>query len=321
MTDQGIIAQRFEAESATRLEAATRHFGSGDASALRLELHRWRVALRAAGDRPAAALTELERWLQIGAAVAGAFDAQPSVDRQHSSVLEQHRHQRAARAAGRTGILGLQLPELAPLEQGLPERMSAAKAAPPRAADNLIHAPASSGAASLVAQETVRVPVAKLDALLALSGELRVAQIRATARADQLGALLGSMNAERRQWRKRQADPVQLLERLRERTAHNIKQLAALERQLALDNAQLNTLTRGIEDQVLGARLLPAALLLPPLERLVRDLSQQLERLARYLMPKDQTALDEQHRRGYEEHPVQPDEFAPLIASQVLVDG
>ena len=52
------------------------------------------------------------------------------------------------------------------------------------------------------------------------------------------------------------------------------------------------------------------------------DLSQQVERFARYLMPnEDQKTLDEQHRRSYEEHPVQPDEFAPLIASQVLVDG
>jgi hypothetical protein len=35
----------------------------------------------------------------------------------------------------------------------------------------------------------------------------------------------------------------------------------------------------------------------------------------------EQKALDEQHQRSYEKHPVQPDEFAPLIASQVLVDA
>jgi hypothetical protein len=52
------------------------------------------------------------------------------------------------------------------------------------------------------------------------------------------------------------------------------------------------------------------------------DLSQQLERLARHLMPNEaQKALDEQHRCSYENHPMQPDEFAPLIASQVLVDA
>jgi hypothetical protein len=57
-------------------------------------------------------------------------------------------------------------------------------------------------------------------------------------------------------------------------------------------------------------------------ERGEGDLSEQLEQLARYLMPdENQKALDEQHRRSYELHPVQPDEFAPLIASQVLVDG
>ena len=47
------------------------------------------------------------------------------------------------------------------------------------------------------------------------------------------------------------------------------------------------------------------------------DLSQQLEQLARYLMPNgDQKVLDEQHKRGYEEHPVQPDEFAPLMVGR-----
>jgi hypothetical protein len=57
-------------------------------------------------------------------------------------------------------------------------------------------------------------------------------------------------------------------------------------------------------------------------ERGEGDLSEQLEQLARYLMPdENQKALSEQHKRGYEEHPVQPDEFAALIASQVLVDG
>jgi hypothetical protein len=55
------------------------------------------------------------------------------------------------------------------------------------------------------------------------------------------------------------------------------------------------------------------------------SVSQQLERLARDAMPRERGAdelrtLDERHRRGYEAHPVAEDEFAPLIASQVVID-
>jgi hypothetical protein len=55
------------------------------------------------------------------------------------------------------------------------------------------------------------------------------------------------------------------------------------------------------------------------------SVSQQLENLARQLMPKERDpnelrALEERHRRGYEAHPVRDDEFAPLIASQIVFD-
>lgn len=272
MTDQRIVETRFEAEAATRLEAASRHLSSGDARALRLELHRWRVALRAAGLAAPEALPALERRLEIGTAVARALELEQSLDRQLTSHLAQHRQQRATRAAGRAA---------SPAPAVVAARLQSAE--PPSQ---------SSLSSAVVPMDTVRVPVAKLDALLALSGELRVAQIRATTRAHQLKALLTGMNNQRRQWRKRQADQAQLLERFRESSRETVKQLAALERQLALDNAQLNTLTQGIEDEVLAARLLPAALLLPPLERLVRDLSQQLGKRVRLSLSGADVSLD-----------------------------
>ena len=56
------------------------------------------------------------------------------------------------------------------------------------------------------------------------------------------------------------------------------------------------------------------------------SVSEQIEHLARTLMRRESTsqerqALEERHRRGYEQHPVQPDEFDALIASQVVTDG
>ncbi len=295
MTDQQIIDTSAKAEIAMRLEAALRHRANADGPALRLELHRWRVALRVAGDAPSDALLELERvlkiWLAVSASLESPLIAAPN------AVVADHRARRAARAAGHTA----QPIKLEPVIKPEP----AAGAVISRAATEL---DGQSGGSSIaqaettqldiaqldIAQldtaqpdttrldtapsETVRISVTKLDALLALSGELRVAQIRAATRSAQLKALLTAMNGERRQWRRRPADPVQLLERTRDA----LKQLALLERQSTRDNAQLNTLTQTLEDEVLGARLLPAATLFAPLERLVRDLSQQLGKSVRF---------------------------------------
>lgn len=290
MTDQRIVNTSVEAETAVRLEAALRHRADADGPALRLNLHRWRVALRSAGQTPSEALLELERVLERWTAVSGSFESQQSAIGSPKAVVADHRSRRAARAAGRTV-------QLEPPSQ--PEPQPAAGAAMPRVASEALSQSSGSSAVlptnsapvgtapvgtvqiSTVQVDTVRIPVTKLDALLALSGELRVAQIRAATRSAQLKALLTAMNGERRRWRRRQADPVQLLERFRERTREAMKQLELLERQLTLDNAQLKTLTQVLEDEVLGARLLPAATLLPPLERLVRDLSQQLGKRVR----------------------------------------
>ena len=54
------------------------------------------------------------------------------------------------------------------------------------------------------------------------------------------------------------------------------------------------------------------------------SVSQQLENLARQVMPRerecrrDAIVLEERHRQGYEQHPIQDDEFGPLMASQIV---
>ena len=53
------------------------------------------------------------------------------------------------------------------------------------------------------------------------------------------------------------------------------------------------------------------------------NVSQQLEQLARQLMPKTYTpkdikAMNERHAAGYEEHPASEDDMAELYASQSL---
>ncbi len=122
----------------------------------------------------------------------------------------------------------------------------------------------------------MRVGVSKLDALLALAGELRVAQIRFEEHLAPLRATLAELQAERRAWRRRGSNAAVLAERARERLRDRAAHLSNLERAWARDAAHLHTLVQDVEDEVLKARLLPAAMLLPPLERLVRDLGAQL---------------------------------------------
>ena len=286
LLEQPALEQHFAAEAAARLERARLHLANADATALRLELHRWRVAHSAVGFAPSAALLELEQRLEIAGVVGRAFDReQAAAISSDPPVLVRHRQQRAIRAAGRAELAALELTALATLKRLRLANVSA----PPAAREPHTQPSAPAGQAPL---ETVRVPVVKLDALLALSGELRVAQIRATTRSAQLKALLSEMNGQRRQSRKRSGDPLQLLERSREQGRESQKRLAALERQWALDNAQLHTLTRALEGEVLGARLLPAALLVPPLERVVRDLSQQLGKRVRLSFSGAELELD-----------------------------
>ena len=188
MTDQRIVNTSVEAETAVRLEAALRHRADADGSALRLNLHRWRVALRSAGQTPSEALLELERVLERWTAVSGSFESQQSAIGSPKAVVADHRSRRAARAAGRTV-------QLEPPSQ--PELHPAAGVAMPRVASEALSQSSGSSAvlptnsaqmstvqmstvqASSVQVDTVRIPVTKLDALLELVEELREEQHRA----------------------------------------------------------------------------------------------------------------------------------------------
>lgn len=143
-----------------------------------------------------------------------------------------------------------------------------------------------------VTGESVRVPVARLDSLLAQAGELTVGRIRIEERMRDLRELLSKRNLERRNMRqsrmlRRRLQPLAeenrdvaamlgLLETGEENTRKALDHLDTVLNRLALDLAQLRTVNSTIEEEVLSVRLLPAAMLFPPLERLVRDLGQQL---------------------------------------------
>ncbi len=155
------------------------------------------------------------------------------------------------------------------------------------------------GSARAVAQESVRVSVARLDSLLAQAGELTVGRIRIEERLRDLRDLLSRRNLERRNSKHSRtlrrrlqgladenrdvAAVLGLLETSEENTRRALDKLEDVLNRLAGDLAQLRTVNTTIEDEVLSVRLLPAAMLFPPLERLVRDLGQQLGKQVRLI--------------------------------------
>jgi two-component system, chemotaxis family, sensor kinase CheA len=164
------------------------------------------------------------------------------------------------------------------------------------------------------AQESVRVPVARLDSLLAQAGELTVGRIRIEERLRDLRELLLRRNLERRNVRhsralRRRLQPLAednrdiaavlgLLETGEENTRKALDYLDEVLNRLSTDLAQLRAVNATIEEEVLGVRLLPAAMLFPPLERLVRDLGQQLGKQVRLVTLGGSVGIDRKILEG-----------------------
>ncbi|WP_225411507.1 hybrid sensor histidine kinase/response regulator [Stigmatella hybrida] len=109
----------------------------------------------------------------------------------------------------------------------------------------------------------VRVSAQKLDALLARSGELRVASLRLEGRAEMLEALREEMTLLRPQ-----------LQGPAEATARRMEtRLAQLARELAGDRLALNHAVGGLDEEVRRSRTLPFAEACAGLERAVRDVA------------------------------------------------
>ncbi|SET95141.1 hybrid sensor histidine kinase/response regulator [Stigmatella erecta] len=109
----------------------------------------------------------------------------------------------------------------------------------------------------------VRVSAQKLDALLARSGELRVASLRLEGRAEMLEALREEMTLLRPQ-----------LQGAAEATARRMEtRLAQLARELAGDRLALNHAVGGLDEEVRRSRTLPFAEACAGLERAVRDVA------------------------------------------------
>src|SRR5579859_1591466 len=149
------------------------------------------------------------------------------------------------------------------------------------------------------ASTTVRVAVDKLDTLLALAGELSVAQIRIKERLRELRDLRHGFDEWRREWRgtrqypaafrrstangelvdRKAAQQLEGLLRLVERADLHaqalFQQTDSATAELAKDTAQLEMVSRDLESEVMAVRLMPVASVFGPLARLVRDLARE----------------------------------------------
>jgi two-component system, chemotaxis family, sensor kinase CheA len=283
-----------------------------------LEVHRLRVAAHALQDPFESDLLRFERGeavqdprLQVvqDPRFRAAVQEPPQASPQQLGAASLLRPD-ASRLDANTSLLGQSINPL--LAQGITPLLaqSMVSSGLSRSSDNLLDVAAVRGAA----QESVRVPVARLDSLLAQAGELTVGRIRIEERLRDLRELLSRRNLERRNLRhsrslRRRLQPLAednrdiaamlgLLETSEENTRKALDHLDEVLNRLSTDLAQLRTVNSTIEEEVLSVRLLPAAMLFPPLERLVRDLGQQLGKQVRLLTLGGSVGIDRKILEG-----------------------
>jgi len=157
-------------------------------------------------------------------------------------------------------------------------------------------------------QSSVRVSLAKLDALLTESGELSVTQLRIGERLNELRDLQRQIERWQRDWSKtrpararlnraghrtRESETLiraaDLADRQMQAVLQRTRELVA---DLAQNTAQLATVATGIGQEVMAIRLLPAGSIFQPLERLVRDLARQTGKEVRLELSGTDTEVD-----------------------------
>jgi two-component system, chemotaxis family, sensor kinase CheA len=195
--------------------------------------------------------------------------------------------------------------DIQPLTAVEPPAVAYAKPSPPPAVDR--------ASPSTDTGETIRLPAARLDALLEQLGELVIPRLELHDGLTQLAALRVEAEAWQREWRRlrprlRQLDNEGALGNLRplvrflERNETNLTSLAprlnAVHARLAGPTADLGVLTDDLQTHVMRFRMLPFGHLSASLERTMRDLTRSLGKEARLVLVGSDTEID---RRALED--------------------
>lgn len=137
--------------------------------------------------------------------------------------------------------------------------------------------------------ETIRVPTARLDALMAQSGELLVARLRAIRQADRADEIHASVVQWQREWQRIRGSLNQLQDgngggmagwvAFVEQNGAFLQELGgrlgAFSHRLRDEAQRLALVVEELQDGVKRTRMLPLATLLPVLRRVVRDLARE----------------------------------------------
>jgi two-component system, chemotaxis family, sensor kinase CheA len=157
--------------------------------------------------------------------------------------------------------------------------------------------PQDAAVADLGENPIVRIPAAKLDALLAVSGELLIARLRLEPRTDELAALLQFLVRWKEDWRKAErplrraldvhgptngsARPVlhrkaeRVLDQVTENLARTASSLDTLLSNLVSDRRAVERAAAPLEEEVRRVRMVPFAEACEGLERAARDLAKK----------------------------------------------
>lgn len=150
-------------------------------------------------------------------------------------------------------------------------------------------------------EESIRVPVSKLDNLMAQASELAVAKMQGEERARVLGEMIKKLTRWQREWRGVRAAYIRLARRMQDNDAPDAelntvfkflesnqryltesnRELAQLRQLLVQDNMQLNTLSDQLQDNVSRLRMMPFETIVGAFQRMVRDIARDMGKKVR----------------------------------------
>lgn len=162
-------------------------------------------------------------------------------------------------------------------------------------------------------EETLRVSVGKLDALMAEVSELSIVKMRGDMRYTRMSALRRQLSKWLKEWRTVRTAYIRLVRRLQDRTqeatpevvallrfletnqrylAEANRELTGLLQMLANDHLQLTTLTDQLQDYVARLRMMPFESVVGGFQRMVRDIARDLNKQAQLTVKGASVELD-----------------------------
>lgn len=161
--------------------------------------------------------------------------------------------------------------------------------------------------------ETIRVAVSKLDALMVQLSELVAVKIRAGQRLAEVEQVQQLAAAWQKDWRAQRAHYhrllrtapgmgtplpkevpllLEFLDRNQEQLRHLAAQTNTLQRQFGNDLLRLSLIIDELEEEIKRARMLPLTTITTPFDRMVRDLARQQDKRVTLLVSGGETELD-----------------------------